>query len=214
VIRELPPIAIEGHQASGIGSPDHPMRIVTRQAAGLHDGGWTPGTRRDVNEFFDTLAPEWHTRSSPERAAVVADALDRGGPFTGTGIALEVGSGIGAYSAMLAERFAAVASVELSWEMLARTPTEPGLRVRADAACLPVPDRCAAAVVLVNMFLFPEEVDRVLARGGAVVWVNSSGATTPIHLPAADVERALPGDWDGVASRAGDGEWCVLRRAG
>jgi SAM-dependent methyltransferase len=214
VIRELPPIAIGGHHASGIGSPDHPMRIVTRQAAGLDDGDWTSATRERVNTYFDGLAAEWHTRSSPERAAIVADALDRGGPFTATARAVEVGSGIGAYTPMLAQRFGAVASVELSWEMLLRTPPTPGLRVRADATRLPVPDRSFDAVVLINMFLFPDEVDRVLAGDGAVVWVNSSGATTPIHLPPHEVEGALPGDWDCVTARAGDGEWCVLRRAG
>ena len=74
-------------------------------------------------------------------------------------------------------------------------------------------DRLADAVVLVNCFLFPAEVDRVLAPDGVVVWVNSSGAETPIHLPAEDVVEALPGQWAGVQSGAGIGIWCVLRRA-
>jgi ubiquinone/menaquinone biosynthesis C-methylase UbiE len=96
--------------------------------------------------------------------------------------------------------------------MLVRAPDGPGLRVQADAAQLPVHDGAFDAVVLINMFLFPAEVARVLAPGGAVVWVNSSGPTTPIHLTAAEVDAALPGNWDGVASHAGAGEWCVLRR--
>ena len=37
------------------------------------------------------------------------------------------------------------------------------------------------------------EVERVLSRGGAVVWVNSSGEQTPIHLSPEDVRAALPG---------------------
>ena len=57
--------------------------------------------------------------------------------------------------------------------------------------------------MLVNCFLFPEEVDRVLAPDGVVVWVNSSGAETPIHLPPDDVAAALPGRWTGVESTAG-----------
>ena len=69
-------------------------------------------------------------------------------------------------------------------------------------------------MVLVNMLLFPAEVDRVVGSGGVVVWVNSLAERTPIHLPAADVARALPGRWDGVGSRSGGGAWCVLRRAG
>ena len=68
--------------------------------------------------------------------------------------------------------------------------------------------------MLVNCFLFPDEVDRVLAPDGVVVWVNSSGAETPIHLPSDDVVAALPGPWEGVQSTAGLGTWCVLRRDG
>ena len=58
------------------------------------------------------------------------------------------------------------------------------------------------------------EVDRVLSRDGSLVWVNSSGEQTPIFLDAEDVLRALPGKWTGISSRAGEGTWCVLRRAG
>jgi hypothetical protein len=98
--------------------------------------------------------------------------------------------------------------------MLRRSPPAPGRRVQADAATLPLADGSASAVVLINALLFPPEVDRVLAPGGAVVWVNSSGEETPIHLPPEEVAAVLPGEWDGVASRAGVGLWCVLRRAG
>ena len=210
-IVELPPVSIEGHTASGQGDERHPMRIATRRAAGLADQGWTDELRGEVRELFDSLAGEWHTRGSPERAAVVADALDRG-QVSGA-VAVEVGSGIGLYSAMLAERFRTVVAVEISAEMLARAAAGPAHRVLADASVLPMPDGSAEAVVLINAFLFPAEVARVLAPRGAVVWVNSSGEATPIHLTADEVAHALPGDWDGVASRAGLGTWCVLRRA-
>jgi len=54
----------------------------------------------------------------------------------------------------------------------------------------------------------------VLASTGVLVWVNSRGTGTPIHLPADDVDRALGGGWDGVASAAGWGTWSVhWRRA-
>jgi hypothetical protein len=65
----------------------------------------------------------------------------------------------------------------------------------------------------VNALLFPAEVDRMLALDGSVVWVNSSGDQTPIHLGSEEVAAVLPGEWRGVASRAGQGSWCVLRRA-
>lgn len=212
VIEELPTVEIEGHVPSGLGGPDHPMRLVTRQAAGLDPGGWTGDTRHRVSGIFDTLAAEWHTRTSPARTKVVVDALDRGGVGAPGGTCVEVGSGIGTYTPLLAERFDAVLAVDLSIEMLRAAPATPGHRVRADASQLPVVDGSAAAVVLVNAFLFPAEVDRVLAPGGVVVWVNSSGEETPIHLLPAEVADVLPGAWDGVASRAGAGIWCALRR--
>ena len=211
-LTELPAIDIPGHVSSGLGSPDHPMRIMTRRAAGLHPGGWDDEARAEVAAFFDGLAPEWHTRTGPARDAVVADALERG-VGEGGDVCLEVGSGIGAYTPRLAERWRRVLATEVSHEMLLRSPSDVGHRVLADGARLPLRDAAADAVVLINCFLFPAEVDRVLAADGVVVWINSSGAETPIHLPPEDVAEALPGRWEGVSATAGLGIWCVLRRA-
>jgi hypothetical protein len=212
LIRELPPVEIPGHKPSVEGGPDHPMRHMTRRAAGLEGDAWDGDARSLVSDVFDALADDWHTRVTPERIAVVRDALDRGAADRPAGLAVEIGSGIGTYTPMLAERWSGVLAVDLSFEMLWRSPAAPGWRVRADASALPLADGAVAAVVLVNAFLFPEEVDRVLARDGIVVWVNSSGERTPIHLPAAEVAATLPGEWTGVAARAGIGTWCVLRR--
>ena len=212
-IQYLPPVAIEGHQPSGVGGPDHPMRIATRRAAGLDSGGWTPELRKEVGEFFDTLSSEWHTRTSPQRTAVVMDALERGlGQGSRVGVAVEVGSGIGTYSGLLAQRFATVLAIDLSLPMLRLAPRGIAHRIQADGARLPVRDSCAAAVVLINCFLFPAEVDRILSRDGALVWVNISGKQTPIFLDPEDLLSALPGKWTGTSSQAGEGTWCVLRR--
>jgi SAM-dependent methyltransferase len=190
------------------------MRLATRRAAGLDEGGWPGDLRDEVRTYFDGLADEWHTRTSPERTAIVDDALTRGVAAVGApaGLAVEVGSGIGAYSALLADRFGTVAAVDLSLPMLRLAPRAPGLRVQADGAHLPLRDGSAAAVVLINAFLFPAEVARVLVHDGVIVWLNSSGDRTPIFLSPEDLLKALPGDWTGTASRAGDGHWCVLRR--
>jgi SAM-dependent methyltransferase len=212
-LRELPSIEIEGHTSSGHGSPDHPMRIMTRRAAGLVGEPWDDRARAEVATFFDGLAPEWHTRTGPARDAVVADALERGVGERSGGVCLELGSGIGAYTPRLAQRWGRVLATEVSLEMLLLAPRDVGHRVLADGARLPLVDGAADAVVLINCFLFPSEVDRVLAPDGVVVWVNSSGDETPIHLPPDDVATALPGRWEGVRARAGVGIWCVLRRA-
>jgi SAM-dependent methyltransferase len=213
-IEYLPPLEIPGHESSGAGGPDHPMRVATRRAAGLDAAGWTAELRDDVQHFFDGLAAEWHTRASAERFAIVTDALVRGlDPIKRLdGAAVEIGSGIGTYSNLLAQRFATVAAIDLSFEMLKRAPNGPAYRIQADGARLPLRDRSAAAVVLINAFLFPDEIERVLCPDGVLVWVNSSGERTPIYLSVDDLVGRLTGEWSGVSSRAGAGHWCVLRR--
>jgi len=119
-VEQLPRIPIEGHVPTSLGNAEHPMRRVTRRAAGLEPGGWDDECRRVVAATFNAI---------------------------------------------------------------------------------------------INMFLFPQEVGRVLAAGGAVVWVNVSGPDTPIHLSVAEVVDALPFEADGVESSAGAGTWCVLRRS-
>lgn len=210
-VDRLPDLAIPGHAPSQPNGADHPMRVMTRRAAGLEGPPWDAGARREVAALFDGLAPEWHTRTSPERARVVDDALQRGG-VDGGATALELGSGTGAYTSALAARFGRVVATDLSLEMLRLAAEEPGHRVLADAHRLPLADASVDAAVLVNMLLFPDEVDRVLAPGGCLVWVSSSGEATPIHLLPDEVAAALPGTWAGVWARAGSGLWTVLRR--
>ena len=190
------------------------MRIATRRAAGLDRAGWTDELRSEVAGYFDGIAGEWHTRISAHRTAVVTDALSRGleAIDVPAGPAVEVGSGIGTYSGLLAERFEQVVAIDLSLAMLKLAPAAPALRVQADGARLPLRDGSAAAVVLINAFLFPAEVERVLSPAGALVWVNSSGEQTPIYLSVDDLVAGLPGEWTGTSSRAGEGLWCVLQR--
>jgi ubiquinone/menaquinone biosynthesis C-methylase UbiE len=190
------------------------MRVATRRAAGLEPGGWTPQLRKEVAEFFDALSGEWHTRTSAQRTAIVADALERGLGLRSfpSGVAVEVGSGIGTYSSLLAQRFAMVIAIDLSLPMLKQAPPTVAHRIQGDGALLPLRDKCASAIVLINAFLFPAEVHRVLSSEGALVWVNSSGPQTPIFLNPDDLLSALPGKWGAVTSQAGEGTWSVLRR--
>ncbi len=203
----------EGPTHPGTVGGDHPMRRVTEQVA-TDPGSWRVDQRREVADFFDGLAPEWHTRAGPDRDKAMRDAFARGVPPDLAGPAAEVGSGIGLTSPAVAERFAPALAVEIAPEMLRRSPAGPAHRVRADGAQLPVPDASLAAVVLMNAFLFGLECARVLAPNGVVVWINSRGPLTPIHLPAESVLEALPGEWVGTASEAGPATWCVAHRAG
>ncbi len=193
----------------GPGGPDHPMRKVTTQVA-FDPGGWTPERAAKVESLFDELAVDWHARFRPGREGALVDALDRG--EVPAGRCLELGSGVGLVSGLLADRMAAVVAVDLSAEMLRRAPTSPP-RVRADASRLGFADATFDVIVLQNMLLFPGEVDRLLVADGTIVWVNSSGPTTPIHLTADELDRALPGAWAVTASEHGRGTWAVARRA-
>jgi SAM-dependent methyltransferase len=185
------------------------MRIVTRQVA-AGSAGWTDERRRKVNELFDTLAEEWHTRDGPQRHLPLFDAFDRG--EVASGRALELGSGTGLATGDLLERFDSVIAADLAMEMLRRAPAV-APRIRVDGTRLPLPDASLDALVLMNMLLFPDEADRVVAPDGAIVWVNTRGPATPIHLPAEGVVAALPGGWSAIASTHGSATWCVARRA-
>lgn len=210
MIDELPAHP-EATDPAPFAGPDHPMRKLTRATA-LGEA-WTIDDARRVAEIFDGLASDWAEQHvDTVKAAVVNDALDRGDPPL-AGQWLELGSGTGAGTRLLHERSITQVSVDLSPGMLAHAPVGLAPKIRADSSQLPFAADRFDAVLMINMLLFPDEVDRVLQPDGALVWVNTLGDQTPIHLPPDDVARALPGDWRGVASRAGTGLWTVLRRA-
>ena len=191
--------------------PDHPMRRLTRAIA--FGGEWSADDADRVTAIFDEKAPEWsEDHVDPRKAQPLLDAIDRGGaPIVGRWI--ELGSGTGAGCRALDGIVAEHISLDLSYAMLAHAPDRVP-RVQADSSQLPLADRSADVVLMINMILFPAEVDRILRPGGTVVWVNTLGDQTPIHLPPADVATALPGEWTGITSHAGTGLWAVLRRAG
>jgi len=208
VLTELPDHPSAADPARFAGS-DHPMRRLTRAAA--NGAPWTADDASRVQQLFDGLAAAWSEKHvDPVKAAPVADALDRGDvPLAGDW--LEVGSGTGAGARVLHGRVGSIVCTDLAAEMLQRAP-DLAPRVRSDAAALPFPDDSFDAVLLINMLLFPHEVARVLRRPGVVVWVNTLGDQTPIHLPPGDVLSALPGRWSGTTARAGTGFWLVGRR--
>jgi len=208
VLTSLPdhPSAVDPEPFAG---PDHPMRLMTRAAA---DGEpWNADHSARVQQVFDGLAAGWtEAHVDPVKAAPIEDALDRGGVPLG-GAWLEVGSGTGAGARVLHNRVASLVCTDLAAEMLRNAP-DLSPKVRSDAAMLPFPNDAFDAVLLINMLLFPREIDRVLRPDGAVLWINSLGDQTPIHLPPGDVLAALPSRWSGTTARAGTGFWLTARR--
>ncbi|MEZ5225446.1 MAG: class I SAM-dependent methyltransferase [Acidimicrobiales bacterium] len=191
--------------------PDHPMRKVTRRVA--FDGGWDAERARKVGALFDGMAADWASDSvEPSTASVIGDGLERG-RLDRSGRWIELGSGTGAGTRVLAPHVAQLTAFDLAAAMLAEAPAHLAPRVHGDANVLPFADATFDVVVMVNMLLFPHEVDRVLRPSGSVLWVNTLGDQTPIHLPPDDVCRALPGEWCGVTAEAGTGFWAVLTRS-
>lgn len=185
-----------------------PMREVTETVA--FDAAWDFSRREKVRELFDGMAAEWSSRATPEREASILDALDRGGLAGDT--VIELGSGTGLGTGHLIERFDDVVALDLSMAMLHHQP-DLAPKVQADASVLPFRDDAADLLVLVNMLLFPAEVDRVLRSGGGLLWINTLGHETPIHLSPEAVVEALPGSWTATAGRAGSGLWAAVQRA-
>lgn len=190
--------------------PDHPIRKLTRAVAFGKE--WTREHAERMSTLFNELAPEWSSdHVDATKAAPVRDALERGGvPVAGSW--LEVGSGTGAGARVLGGRVGSLVCTDLSAGMLSYAP-DLAPRAQSDASALPFTSDAFDAVLLINMLLFPNEIDRVLRPDGTVLWVNTLGDQTPIHLPAPDVLEALPGQWVGTTANAGTGFWLSARRA-
>jgi SAM-dependent methyltransferase len=193
------------------GDAARPMRQLTR-AIVMDRDAWTRERAAEIASFFDSVASGWRERDVPERHDALVDALARGGPFP-SGWCVEVGSGTGNATADLREAFADVVSLDLSRAML-RLASFKRHQVQSDAAALPLRTGSTAVAALVNMFLFPAEIARILADDGVLLWVSTNGDETPIYLPPADALQALPGTWAGVTSQAGWGTWLAARRVG
>jgi len=193
---------------------NHRMRQVTELVAA--DGTWDEGLVGEVRGLFDSLASDWTaTRDHPTRNAPVLDALDRGG-VDGRKV-LELGAGTCISARDLAGRFDTFVAADLSWGMLSHAVDGAPPLVCTDGSSLPLADGVLDVLVLQNMFLFAAEVDRCLAADGALVWVNSRGPGTPIHLSTGAVvdalEAATDTGWDAVDSTVGEATWVVVRRA-
>jgi ubiquinone/menaquinone biosynthesis C-methylase UbiE len=143
-----------------------------------------------VRRQFDRMAPVWAQMRGDdafESLEAALAALDRSPRRT-----LDLGTGTGQAAFVIAGRFpeTEIVGADLSPEMLAaaRSDTPPHIadRVRfelADASDLPYDDGAFDLVTLANMIPFFDELARVTAPGGAVVFSFSGGAETPIYVP-------------------------------
>jgi len=94
---------------------------------------------------------------------------------------VEIASGTGLLTPLIAEVWPEVAAVDLSGGMLARPAA--CCRLQADAARLPLAGGCAALVVIGDGPLFAAQAARVMAAGAVPVWCNALGEGAPFAVP-------------------------------
>jgi ubiquinone/menaquinone biosynthesis C-methylase UbiE len=172
---------------------------------------------------FDAVAPKWNAMRMPDSLAPFEAALAAVEPAPQR--ALDLGTGTGAGARAVAERFpdAEVVGADLSERMLAEAraglPEELAGRVRferADASALPFGDGAFQLVTLANMIPFFDELARVVAPGGAIVFAHSGGAGTPIYVPSERLRDALQrrGFTEFAEFQAGRGTAFLARKGG
>jgi ubiquinone/menaquinone biosynthesis C-methylase UbiE len=143
-----------------------------------------------VRRQFGRMAPVWGQMRSDDAFEPLKDALD--GLASPPRRTLDLGTGTGQAAFLVAERFpeTEVVGADLAPEMLdearSATPSHLADRLRfdlADASRLPYADGEFDLVTLANMIPFFDELARVTAPGGSVVFSFSGGAETPIYVP-------------------------------
>jgi SAM-dependent methyltransferase len=170
---------------------------VTTNAVVRRPGLWRI-FRGPMRLQFDRLAPIWDSMRRPDSLASFERALEEIEEEPRRALDLGTGTGAGAFA--VASRFpqVEVVGVDLAPAMLAEardlTPRELAERVRfeqADASRLPYDDRSFDLLSLANMIPFFDEIDRVLAPGGSVIFSFSGGAETPIWVPPERIRSEL-----------------------
>ncbi len=174
--------------------------------------------RRPLRAQFERLAPSWDARRGPESLISLGAALDR--LDVPPRRILDLGTGTGAAARVLARRFpeAEVVGVDLSPAMVTQArrlvPDDLVGRIAfetADASELPFANGSFDLVVLLNMIPFFEELVRVTASSGAIVFAFSSGSSTPIFVPTATLRARLePLGFDRVEELAAGGGTAVV----
>jgi SAM-dependent methyltransferase len=171
---------------------------------------------------FDTLAPRWRGMQLEDSLASYEAGL--AAMMSAPEHALDLGTGTGTGAIAIARRFpqTKVVGVDLSDAMLAEArrglPDDVRGRVEfrpADGAALPFPDESFDLVAHANMIPFFDEITRVLARGGYVLFAFSGGAGTPIYVPPGKLRAELErrGFTDFAELAAGRGNGLLARKA-
>jgi ubiquinone/menaquinone biosynthesis C-methylase UbiE len=170
---------------------------------------------------FNRMAPVWDQMRAADAFQPIEVALDS--IDLKPKRVLDLGTGTGRAAFLLARRYpeAEVVGVDLAADMIAEarrlTPAELADRVRfeeADAERMSYEDGAFDLVSLANMIPFFDELARVTAPGGAVVFSFSGGPQTPIYVPPQVLRERLSarGFSDFAEFAAGDGTSLLARK--
>jgi len=175
-----------------------------------------------MRKQFDSIASMWDQMRGPNHLSAYERALESVEPAPAQALDLGTGTGDGAFA--MARRFpqARIVGIDLAERMLdeAERKTPPELRdrvsfERGDASRLAYPEASFDLVAHANMIPFFDELDRVLAPGGQVLFAFSGGASTPIYVSPERLRSELGrrGFTDFADIRAGEGTALVARKA-
>jgi ubiquinone/menaquinone biosynthesis C-methylase UbiE len=150
--------------------------------------------RVPLRSQFDRLAPRWDAMRLPDSFAPVEAALER---LPQPRRVLDLGTGTGSVARVVASRFpeAEVVGVDISERMIdeARKRTD-SQNVRyevADAERLSYDDASFDLVTLGNMIPFFDELARIVASGGNLLFAFSGGPETPIYVASSRLRDEL-----------------------
>jgi len=156
-----------------------------------------------------TIWSEW-ARSQPDYLAPLQHALRH---LSTRGLVVEVAAGTGQATAALVESNPTVLATDAVAEMVRQGASlvPAAAWVVADAARLPLRDRCVDVLVCCNAVFAIDEARRVLADDGALLVVSSFGDHTPIRHAPQRLLDLMPG-WSMTWARAAHGDWAILQR--